>query len=180
MDAPDEVRELLRRVQEPFAGVFDGFARRLEETGNPVTTWLPALSSGRVHVPSNDFSCMVSVAMMEEFFLDITREECRMVDRSIYHLDGRDAIKHLDLLLEIPELDALQPVIGAGDVFDEQWMDVIRRTRGAGKSVHLSSTWDAYSAIMKEFGPEGFFFTAGARTVEEAEAMIERVRKWAG
>jgi hypothetical protein len=180
VDAPDRVRELLRRVQEPFAGVFDGFARRLEESGNPVASWAPVLAKGRVHIPSNDFSCMVSREMMGEFFLDITREECRLADRTIYHLDGRDAIQHLDALLEIPELGAVQPVISAGDVFDEQWLGVFRRTRAAGKSIQFSWNWEAYSILMKELPPEGMLFIAGAGSVEEAEAMIRRVERWEG
>ncbi len=180
VDAPDQVRELLRRVQEPFAGVFDAMARRLEEAGHPVASWAPVFAKGRIHIPSNDFSCMVSREMMEEFFLEITREECRMVDRSIYHLDGRDAIQHLDMLLEIPELDAIQPVISAGDTFDEEWMGVFRRTRAAGKSIQFAWNWEAYSAIMKELPPEGMLFIAGAGSVEEAEAMVRRIERWEG
>ncbi len=67
--------------------------------------------AGRVHITSNDFSCMVSPAMMREFFLEITVEECRLADRNVYHLDGRNAIKHLDMLLKIPELHAIQPTM---------------------------------------------------------------------
>jgi len=180
LDYPDEVRELLRRVEEPFAMVFDTLARRLEETGNPVCSWLPCVSEGRVHIPSNDFWCMVSSRMAREFFLDITVQECRMADRSVFHLDGRTAIKHLDLLLEIPELHAIQPTIGAGDVFDDEWMGVIRRARAAGKSIHLAANWDMVSAIMAEFGPEGFLFTMGAASVDEAEAAVRRIERWDG
>jgi hypothetical protein len=178
VESPDMVRELLRRVQEPFEGVFDSFARRLQEAGHPVFSWLPVTGAGRVHIPSNDFSCMVSPQMMREFFIDLTIQECRMADRTVYHLDGRDAIKHLDLLLEIPELDAIQPTIGAGDVLDEAWMDVMRRTRAAGKSVHLGGTWDTISQVIREFEPEGFFFSTGAGSVEDAEAIIDRIARW--
>jgi hypothetical protein len=31
-----------------------------------------------------------------------------MVERTIYHLDGPDAIRHLDALLELPALDGIQ------------------------------------------------------------------------
>jgi hypothetical protein len=180
VDAPEQTRELLRRVQAPFAGVFDTFARRLEESGNPVASWAPVVARGRVHIPSNDFWCMVSREMADEFLLGITREECRMADRTLFHLDGRDAIRHLDALLEIPELDAIQPTISAGDVFDEQWLDVCRRTRAAGKSIQFSGSWEAYSILMKELPPEGMLFIAGARSVEEAEAMIGRIERWEG
>ena len=178
MDAPDQVRQLLLRVEEPFGTVFDTFASRLEAEGYPVTTWMAAAGRGRVHVPSNDFSCMVSPAMMEGFFLDITIEECRTAERNVYHLDGRDAIKHLDLLLGIPELHAIQPTIGSGDVFDEQWMDVILRTRAAGKSIHLSAGWDLMRRLMAELPPEGILFITSAPSIEAAEDLIHEVARW--
>lgn len=178
MEAPEQAKELLRRVQAPFAGIFDRLATRLEAAGHPVFSWLPVTGAGRVHIPSNDFSCMVSPAMMREFFLEITVEECRLADRSVYHLDGRNAIKHLDMLLEIPELHAIQPTIGAGDALDEAWLDVMRRTRAAGKGIHLSGGWDVIRQVIQEFEPEGFYFCTGAGSVEEAEALIDRIARW--
>lgn len=178
LDSPEEARQLLQRVQEPFASVFDELARRLESAGSPVITWLPVAGRGRVHIPSNDFSCMVSPAMMEEFFIGITVEECALADRSVYHLDGRDAMKHLDLLLEVPNLHAIQPTIGAGDAFDEQWLDVLRRTRAAGKSVHLACGWDVVETVMESFCPEGFLFVLSAASVHEAEDKIRRIARW--
>lgn len=176
--APEQARELLRRVQDPFPEVFDRLTSRLEQAGHPAASWLPVVGAGRVHIPSNDFSCMVSPAMMRDFFLEITVQECRLADRNVYHLDGRNAIKHLDMLLGIPELHAIQPVIGAGDVLDEAWMDVMRRTRAAGRSVHLSAGWDMIRQVIQEFEPEGFFFCTGAGSVEEAEAIIARIARW--
>ncbi len=46
--------------------------------------------------------------MFEEVFLPGIIEECSFYERTIYHLAGPGALKHLDSLLEIKELDAIQ------------------------------------------------------------------------
>ena len=54
------------------------------------------------------------------------QQQCQKLDYTLYHLDGPDAIKHLDALMEIEELDALQWTPGAGkpDGGDELWYPI--------------------------------------------------------
>ena len=51
---------------------------------------------------------MVSKETFDDLFLPGIRQECRHAEASLYHLDGPNALTHLDSLLEIPELDAIQ------------------------------------------------------------------------
>jgi hypothetical protein len=32
--------------------------------------------------------------------------------------------------------------------------------------------------VIREFEPEGFFFSTGAGSVEDAEAIIDRIARW--
>ena len=78
-------------------------------------------------------ACAASAASCEPFI----REQCRWLDYSLYHLDGVAAVRHLDALLEIEELDAIQwtPGVGEPQGGDPRWYDLYRRIRAAGKSV---------------------------------------------
>jgi len=73
--------------------------------------------------------------MFEEFFLDGLVQECKHYEKSIYHLDGSDALRHLDTLLGIKELNAIQWVPGYGQEQVMPWLDVFKQTQAAGKSV---------------------------------------------
>ena len=70
---------------------------------------------------------MISTRMFEDVFLPGLVDECRFLDRSIYHLDGPGALRHLDSILAIPELDALQWVFGAGNEGFHRWVEVYRK-----------------------------------------------------
>lgn len=97
-------------------------------------SWMGCLGSeGRFYIPSNDFLCMISRAMFNEFFLDAIREECQFYDKSIYHLDGPMALKHLDALLSIPELNAIQWLPGTGNEGFTRWIEVYQRIQEAKK-----------------------------------------------
>ena len=82
-----------------------------------VNLWFP----GKGYPVQNDFTCLISASMYGEFFLEELVNEINYLDYSIYHLDGPDALKHLDMILEIPRLNAVQWVPGAGSlVFSRQ------------------------------------------------------------
>lgn len=94
---------------------YDLFFEKLKNADMPITSWLPLVSSGRYGIPCNDFSGMISNEMFNELFLDGIRNECSFLDHSIYHLDGPSALRHIDSLLSITELDAIPLVPGAGN-----------------------------------------------------------------
>ena len=177
-NAPEMVDRLLDLTREPFFQVFGHFAAKLRRAGSYVTTWLPLICEGTFHIPSNDFSYMLSPKMVERFFIDTTIEECDRTDRSVFHLDGRGSIPHLDLLLEIPTLDGIQPTVGAGDHFDGEWLRVVQRTQAAGKRVLMIGGMDVIDAVMDACPPEGILFHTSVGSIEEAEALIHRVAAW--
>lgn len=105
------------------------------------TCWATMLSQKPYYVLQNDFSAMISSEMFDNYYLPILREECKMVPRTIYHLDGPGAVRHLDSILTIPELDGVQWINGAGSAGLDQWPDIYRKVIGAGKlcQVFISS-----------------------------------------
>jgi hypothetical protein len=149
------------------------------EAGQTITTsWLPLATEGRYYIPSNDFSCMVSPEMMRRFFLDEIIEECNWLDRSIYHLDGPNALPHLDLLLEIESLDAVQFVYGAGNEPASRWMPVYKRVQKAGKNLHISIDAAELETFMDALRPQGVMLSMWVGSVEEADAILRRVERW--
>jgi hypothetical protein len=181
IDQPDVIRPMIKQAADDFWFAYDAFYNRIHAAGMPATTWLPLLDFGRYYIPSNDFSGMISTEMFEEFFLDGIIAECRFLDRSIYHLDGPAALRHLDLILGISELDAMQFVPGAGNEDLERWMPIHQKIQAAGKAQHvLGVTTDNLDVLFLGLKPEGIFVSEveGVTDRETALAVLKRFERW--
>jgi hypothetical protein len=179
IDRLDEVEKLLARLEGDYFRVYDLFYEKLKGAGQPITSWTPLVAEGRYYIPSNDFSIMIGKAMYDEVFLPGIQRECRFLDRSIYHLDGPGALRHLDSLLAIPELDAVQWVFGAGNEGFHRWVEVYRKVQKAGKGIQVICAFDEIDAVMQALSPCGLFLSVSDVPGREAGlAMLRRLEKW--
>jgi len=179
IEHPQEVKRLVDRVTKDFFKVYDLFHERLQAAGMPSTTWLSATGNGKYHVPSNDFSCMISDAMFEEIFLPGIIEECAFMDRCIYHLDGPQALRYLDTLLAIPEIHAIQWVPGSGQSHWSQWIHVYQRIQEAGKAFVVYLPAQDLAHLFEVLKPEGAWLSLhGVNSQEEGEQVLRQVASW--
>lgn len=179
VEAPQKVKELVDHVTHVYKEVYDSYYDRLTAADQPISSWAGIVSRKRWLIPSNDFSCMISPKMFQDIFLPSVVEECRHYEASLYHLDGPGALKHLDALLEIPELSAVQWVYGAGGGSARDWLDVYKRCQAAGKGLQLDFPAGEIDLFMEELRPEGVWCTVtGVSNREEAEAVLQRLPKW--
>lgn len=176
---PARVHDLMDRLRPSFYAFYELQRAVLLDAGQTLTTsWLPLFTEGRYYIPSCDFACMVSPAMFREFFLSEIREEVEWLGRSIYHLDGPNALLCLDDLLEIEKLDAVQYVWGAGKGLASDWISVFQRIQAAGKNLHISILPGEIDVLMEALRPEGVMLQAGCASVEEADQLVARVSHW--
>jgi hypothetical protein len=126
---------------------------------------------------------MISPEMFEQFCFQDTLQTTNYVDRSLYHLDGPDAIRHLPRLLEIERLDGIQWIHGSGQPSAAHWLDLLKRIQQAGKFVQVyygpTHGDDADSVaelelLCRELDPKRLFFWANLTSVEEAEALMKK------
>ena len=96
------------------------------------------------------------------------------MDYPFYHLDGKGALKHLDMLLALPKLKGVQWVPGDGQPGANKWPDVLRRIRAAGKLCQIFVDRQGSLDVARELGGNGFLFVIDERlTDEEAEEFLE-------
>lgn len=177
---PERVKELLAQIYNAFFEFYEMNERVIRAAGQTIiSSWLSLfVENQRYYIPSNDFSIMVSTEMFKEFFVDELIAEIEWLDRSIYHLDGPGALRHLDLLLDIKKLDAIQYVYGDGAKPASRWMDVYKRIQDAGKKMHISvESWEV-DLFMQNLNPEGVMMQTSVDSVEEADALVKKIAKW--
>ncbi|MBN1865181.1 MAG: hypothetical protein JW808_09800 [Victivallales bacterium] len=175
----DALKSLLAYVDDVFADVFNYYSDKLQSASQAICTWPSIVSSKRYHVPSNDFSCMISNEMFRDVFLGGLARECDDTEASIYHLDGPGALQHLDSLLEIDSLDAIQWIYGTGKGRATDWLHIYKRCQDAGKGIQVYPECNEVDALIENLKPEGVWvMLVGVNTVGEAEEAIRKIEKW--
>lgn len=178
LTAAEDVKRLIERLNAVYFDVFSFYAAKFRAAGQAFTSWPGIVSSRKWYVPSNDFSCMVSKEMFDDVFLPGIVEECRHLDASIYHLDGPDALRHLDSLLGIKELNAIQWIYGAGRGVASDWLHVYKRCQEAGKGIQLFIGYDELDCIASNLKPEGVWMSVAVQDRAQAEQVLQRVGMW--
>jgi 5-methyltetrahydrofolate--homocysteine methyltransferase len=175
IDQPEKVDWARARIQEAWHHCYDVLQSKIETQQQGSGAWMGLWCPGRWYPLQCDFSAMISPQMFERFVAPDLAEDCRRLDHSVYHWDGPGEIPHLNILLEIEELDAIQWTPGAGNpgVEAPQWMPLYRRIQAKGKRlVLLGAPPDAVPAMTEALGSKGVLITTWSRTPEEGEALL--------
>ena len=147
----------------------------MEGSLNHEQCWSPA----RTRVFDCDVSCMVSARAYREVFLPPLLETMQYVDHRVYHLDGPGALHHLDTLLGVRELHAIQWQPGAGhnqSILD--WLPVIRRVQAAHKAIVLDVLDPKeIDALLQEVSPEGVYLRTTCPSESEARRLVEHLAR---
>lgn len=176
IDNPDKVKEFLNKLCDDFFPVYDYYYNRLE--GMPSVSWMGIPFEGKMHIPSCDFSSMLSPAMFEEFVLPCVVKEAKAFDHNIFHMDGPGVMRHLDMLLDVNEIRAIQLVQGVGE--DEpimQWLPVIKKIQARGKGIVVGLQKHELKDFMANMDPKGIFLTLAADEEEQPE-IVKLVEQW--
>ncbi|HPJ21662.1 MAG TPA: hypothetical protein PLH18_04845, partial [Clostridia bacterium] len=111
------------------------------------------LGRGTTSVLQSDISCMLSEDMFDEFELPYLRMQAEKLDNVIYHLDGPGAVRHLDSLLGIENINTIQWVPGAGAPgnADEMYHAMYERIIDAGKGLYVFLNPEEIPGFIKRF-----------------------------
>ncbi|MCC7146980.1 MAG: hypothetical protein IT443_11095 [Phycisphaeraceae bacterium] len=171
LDHPDLIAQAAHHVLQGVIETYHRSHAMLLPAGFGGTSWIPCYHQGPSNISCCDFWAMVSPRIAAEVILPTIVELVQSAERSIFHLDGPAAVRHLDLLLSIPQLQAIQYVYGAGNHPVTRWVDVYRRIQAAGKSSQVMCDEPGQAlAILEALGPRGLWFTIGQPFASAAEA----------
>jgi hypothetical protein len=177
-DAPSQIKPALAEINQAWYDLWQAATAISHQAGGYF--FMMRMWSDRPAVDlQSDFSCMMSEAMFDDYFLPFIAQQTEWVDRTIYHLDGPGAIRHLDSLLDLPDLDGIQWVPGAGADPAPAWIPLLQRIQEAGKLVYTYCD-KAYARTMFEsLDPEGLLLSIhGCENEGEARAILDAIPGW--
>lgn len=175
IESPDAVKSAIKRVDETWLEYWNAMNAIIGEYQSCFADWLSVYCDKSMVCPECDFSCMISNAMFEEFFMPSIRFQCESAEYSIYHLDGPGAVQHLDSLLDISSLTGIQWVPGAGAKPMPEWIPLLQRIQAAGKCVHISCPAQHVEQVVSALQPDGLYVRANCSTRDEADELVRRV-----
>ena len=171
-DYPEEVNRLNAEIQQAWYEAYEDFMQVLKPQKYN-TNWAGLLSAEPSYVIQCDFSYMIGNPMFKEFVLETLRTDTQKLHNTIYHLDGIGELNHLDDILSLKDLNAVQWVFGDGKPPAECWLDVYRRILTAGKQIQITGTPESYLKVIAELhGAPYASHSVAAKAAELAHRLV--------
>ena len=176
---PELLERQIQQVNDIYFRVFDELYDIIREGDEMAFCYFSSWAPGKMTKLQSDISTMISVDDFRRFVQPFIREQCQKIPYTLYHLDGVGAIRHLDALLEIDELNAIQwtPGVGKPQGGSPKWYDLYKKILAAGKSVMACwVTLDELRPLLDNIGGDGVHIEMdfhNEREVEEAMRIVE-------
>ena len=187
LDEPEKVGQRIQEVTDVYYDYYDRFYDVIKDKdgGNAYTVfqiWGP----GRTVKLQCDFSAMMAPEDFRKYIQPSLRTQSENVDHVLYHLDGPAAIKHMDALMEIEGIDALQWTSGdAGpDGTLPDWDVIYDKAIAAGKSIWVkvySGEFEDWirnvDRIVKKYGSHSLSLLFPEMSMEQAVYLLDYADK---
>ena len=175
---PDGIKRLIELVFTEYADVFAHFDRTLKQHRQLSVTWMNLPSYETFNVLACDYAVNISPAHFDEFCMPILRKEAELFTHNVFHMDGPGVANHVDSIVSLPNLAAVQWVQGYGkDKPILQWIPLIEKIQAAGKSVVVDLEPEEIDEFVKRVDPTGIMIWTPAEPRDQAE-VIQRVKRW--
>jgi len=178
IERPEEVRAAEELLMDMWCDFYDGLYDIVHEVSEGSACWFGLWSPGKHYIPHNDFSYNISPKMFRELFLPSIHKQTEFLDHSVYHVDGVEAFAHVDALCEVPNLQGLQILPGAGKPSPLHYMDVLKKVQAAGKNLHISISPEELRPALENLSSRGLFIEMWAKTEAEARELLKEAEKW--
>lgn len=187
IDEPEEVEERIKQVSDIYFEYYDRFYDVVKDSeGGSCYTVFQIWGEGKIAKLQCDFSAMMSPDNFRDFIQEPLREQGKKLNHVLYHLDGPDAIKHMDALMEIDEIEALQWTSGdhGPDGTLEDWYVIYDKARKAGKSLWIKvyngelEDWIAgVDKLVQRYGSHSMFLHFPDMSREDADKLLSHAEE---
>ncbi len=182
VERPDWVKQKIAEINQVWFAVYQRIYDIIKlEDGSSAFGAFVLWGPGKTAKVQCDAAAMISPAMFREFVVPALTAQCAWLDHSMYHLDGTQCICHLDALLEMEPLDAIEwtPQAGIEGAGHPRWYDLYRRVLAAGKSVQVCGAGpDEIIPLLDAIGGKGVYIMTWFKDEEHACRLAEKVAKY--
>lgn len=169
IDEPELVQQWVARLGDLYLQIAASYRSTRAALGRREDfNWLPLWCPGDMDSIECDYSALISQEMFRRFGMPEAERQTEFFDYCFWHLDGSDEIKHLDDILSLKKLNAVQWV-------DQKkgnplaYASMFEKIRDAGKSVVTRATPQQALDLSRAIGPDGLAFVL----IDDAKEVID-------
>lgn len=175
---PEAVNHVVDMVNNVWKKTSEDFYQLLYPySGGGTHAWMHLWAPGRVQHMQVDLSVMISPQMYEQFALPELEQQLQWIDYPVYHFDGIEQTQHLDYILGLKKLKAIQWTHVAGQPSAANYIPTLKRMQEAGKSLIIMTPKEDIPVLMDNLCHKGLYFHTEAADAEQAQEIVQYVEK---
>ena len=178
---PEVLEHQMQQINDIYFQVFNELYDIIREGDEMAFCYFSSWAPGKMSKLQSDISTMISVDDYRRFVQPFIREQCQKIDYTLYHLDGVGAMHHLDALLEIKELNAIQwtPGVGEPQGGSPKWYDLYKKILAGGKSIMACwVTLNELRPLLDNIGGDGVHLEMDFHNEQEVEQALRIVEEY--
>ncbi|MBI5095145.1 MAG: hypothetical protein HZB26_22255 [Candidatus Hydrogenedentes bacterium] len=175
MMEPDRVRAAVDAIYPAWRRAFSELYRIALCAGAGIFHWLTLWSNRPYMIPACDFNYMIGPEQFNAVCLPDIARQAATVGRAVFHLDGAGAARHIDALLEVPGIQAIQFTPGEGTPSALPWIDMFKKIQSRGRSVLIIAPAHEVLPLCDALKPEGLAFLATGAIAGESDEVFAQV-----
>lgn len=187
-EEPEEIQKRVKEVNDLYFTYYDRFYDLVknDQDGGSAYMVFQIWGPGKTAKIQCDFGAMISPEYYRQYALEGLRKQAKVLDNVVYHLDGPDNIRHLDAVLEIDEINAIQWVPGDSgpDGTLEKWDEIYDKVIGMGKSIWVKVYSGGFEdwvrnadRLVRKYGSSSIFLHFPEMSLEQAEILMDHAEK---
>ena len=155
LEKPKFIRDQIEAIYPAWLKAFKSLYAPAMAHGVGVMHWVGLWSDRPYVVPACDLGFMIGPEQYEEVCLPDIAQQVATVGRGVFHLDGPGSTRHIDALLEVPGLEAIQFTPGEGSPSVMPWLDMFRKIQDKGRSILAFTPPGEVLALCDAVDPKG-------------------------
>jgi hypothetical protein len=177
VEKPDVVRRAVEAIYPAWRTTWIELYRRTVERGAGVIHWLLMWSNQPYMIPACDFNFMIGPPEFELLLSDIARQSAT-AQRAVFHLDGPGAARHVEALLEVPHIRAIQFTPGEGTPSALAWLDMFKLIQSRGRSVYVFCPAHEVLELSKQLKPGGLaIHVTGIQSPQHLSSLYDDLKR---
>jgi hypothetical protein len=180
VDDPEAVHLCEKRICKLWLDYFHELAAILSAGQRGFTCWLPCCSDRPWYSLQCDLSAMFSPDLFGEFVVPRLLDKTAEMEAAVYHWDGPGELAHLDHLLSVPRIRALEYVSVPADPPNSSlhWLPYYRRIAESGRGVLLRvGNADEIIELSRKMPAERLAFSIHRPSVDEARRFLAEFKR---
>jgi hypothetical protein len=122
---------------------------------------------------------MISQEAFNELALPSIEKEVKQFRHNVFHVDGPGVARHIDALLELPEIHGFQWVQGVGnDRPIAKSLDFVRKIQESGRGVIVDIQPSELQLVMDELRPQGIYLFINEGDEATQRDILKKLQTW--